>query len=60
MWVKLEHQNIKHNVFDFQALSAVNKHDLSAALFANGWVYEKWGKENFVQNESKLVFHILQ
>ena len=36
-----------------QALAAAHNHDLSAALFANGWVYEKLGKECFVQNENK-------
>lgn len=37
-----------------EALGVINKHDLSAALFANGWVYEKLGEEHFVQNENKF------
>ena len=40
-------------VVNFQALAAINNHDLSVALFANGWVYEKGGEASFVQNENK-------
>ena len=45
--------DVSHMTVNFQALGVINKHDLSAALFANGWVYEKWGEEKFVQNENK-------
>ncbi|ESO93332.1 hypothetical protein LOTGIDRAFT_119666 [Lottia gigantea] len=37
-----------------EALTMVRQHNLSSALFANGWVYETQGKDNFTQNENRF------
>ncbi|XP_064622409.1 cytosolic endo-beta-N-acetylglucosaminidase-like [Lineus longissimus] len=37
-----------------EALDAVNKHNMSIALFAQGWVYETQGVENFMENENRF------
>lgn len=37
-----------------EALEAVRKHNLSAAIFAPGWVYETLGTDNFTSNENKF------
>ena len=36
-----------------QALDMIRKADLSAALFAPGWVYETQDKANFFQNQDQ-------
>lgn len=42
-----------------QALAAIRKFNMSAAIFAPGWVWETQGKENFIENENRLeVVHI--
>ncbi|KAG8229979.1 hypothetical protein J437_LFUL008556, partial [Ladona fulva] len=35
----------------YKALEVARKHDLSAAIFAHGWVYEKFGAKNFLPLE---------
>uniref|UniRef100_A0A8B9P1Q3 Cytosolic endo-beta-N-acetylglucosaminidase n=1 Tax=Apteryx owenii TaxID=8824 RepID=A0A8B9P1Q3_APTOW len=35
-------------------LSLIRKHGFSAAIFAPGWVYERLGEENFLQNENEF------
>ena len=37
-----------------QALEVARRHDLSVAVFAQGWTYEVLGMENFFENENKL------
>lgn len=37
-----------------EALQAVRQNNLSAAIFAQGWVYEKYGKDNFIDNENRF------
>ncbi|NWI54826.1 ENASE acetylglucosaminidase, partial [Calyptomena viridis] len=37
-----------------KSLRLIRKYNLSAAIFAPGWVYENLGKENFLQNEDKF------
>ncbi|XP_052784128.1 uncharacterized protein LOC128219957 [Mya arenaria] len=37
-----------------EAVEAARKHDLSVALFANSWVYDKLGAENFSSHENRF------
>lgn len=37
-----------------EALTAVRQYSLSAAIFAQGWVYEKYGKDDFIDNENRF------
>ncbi|XP_050394531.1 cytosolic endo-beta-N-acetylglucosaminidase [Patella vulgata] len=37
-----------------EALDMVRQHELSTAIFAQGWVYETHGKENFTINENRF------
>ncbi|XP_029869892.1 cytosolic endo-beta-N-acetylglucosaminidase isoform X1 [Aquila chrysaetos chrysaetos] len=37
-----------------KSLRLIRQHDLSAAIFAPGWVYEHLGAENFLHNENKF------
>ncbi|XP_060079983.1 cytosolic endo-beta-N-acetylglucosaminidase-like [Ylistrum balloti] len=45
-----------------EALTAIRQHNMSAAIFAMGWVYETQGEANFLQNENRfwrLLHHLL-
>ncbi|XP_068269253.1 cytosolic endo-beta-N-acetylglucosaminidase isoform X2 [Nyctibius grandis] len=37
-----------------KSLRLIRQYDLSAAIFAPGWVYEHLGEENFLRNENKF------
>lgn len=37
-----------------EALAAIRKFNMSAAIFAPGWVWETQGKENFIENENRF------
>ncbi|XP_033739012.1 cytosolic endo-beta-N-acetylglucosaminidase-like isoform X3 [Pecten maximus] len=45
-----------------EALTAIRQHNMSAAIFAMGWVYETQGEADFLQNENRfwrLLHHLL-
>lgn len=42
-----------------EALAVIRSVAASAALFAPGWVYEKFPKEEFVDNYYKLTFSLV-
>ena len=37
----------------FQAMEVIKKQNLSAAIFAPGWVMEKLGEKEFIANQDK-------
>lgn len=41
--------------FFSQAMEVIQRHGLSAALFAPGWVYENLDKRHFFENQDKFV-----
>ena len=53
-------RNLRFFLAYFQAMQVIREHNLSAAIFAPGWVLETQGEDNFTSNQDRLWAHLFK